>query len=676
MLSNISSKHFSAISLKNFIPKRVDFSSVCSVLPNQFTFNQSFKNDSKYIRFFSQSNSISKIETLKEKADLGDREAQYELGSYYLSNENKKVPDNEKGVHYIKLAAEGNHPTACYMYSTFLKNGFHVEKDLDQSLKYLTYAADHNLEIAQFELALEYYTGKRFPSDMSKALHYFCLSAENGNVTSCETVGTFLTQGIGCKPDVEKATKYLEIGSKLKSGLCKYQLSVIKSIDNKEESISLLKESADLGFPIAQHEYSKYLLFQKKNEKEAEKYLRLAANQNDSQSCLELSNILKKSGNAIKKREAFLFLKKAADLDNESAMVMLGKLLCGDKDISYGVQVTPDVNLALKYLKRAASQSNDPESSIEYATRLGDFLNLPNSSSTLDVDHVEKECIQFYDKGIKNAEQFHIMKPKYIISYAYFLSSRGKNANAVRKLISQAHLNDPAISYALAVVGSKELKIMSLNFLKKALIAMFPNSKNTEIEKLFDLNIDPTEYEQKFDLLKSNYKKDPSDIKSKLGIAFYTSIGAGGAKLDVNKALEMIKETANDGSLLAAKIYSAWMFENLDGGQKDLEKLTEAIEICKKAADENDADSQYLYGKLMVNGSWFVEANVPEGIQYLEKAAPKNSNAAFLLGSLYFNGDLVEPSLEKAEKFIEMAADLNHPQAKQVLEKNFPAPSA
>lgn len=668
MLSKISKRNFISASLNNLVPRKIDFTSFNSVLPNKFTNNQLI--NTKFERFFTQSNSKSKVEILKEKADMGDSEAQYELGSFYLSPDKNGTIDNEKGVHYIKLAAEHNHPIACYMYSMYLKNGFHVQKDLNQSLKYLTYAADHNLEVAQFELALEYYTGKRFPVDLEKAFHYFCLSADNKNAISCETVGTFLIQGIGCKPDMQRAIKYFEHGSELKSALCKYQLSIIYSIDDRNKSLRYLKESADLGFLPAQQDYIKFLLYTEKNDKEAEKYLRLAANQNDAESCINLSDLLKRSNNAIKKREAFLLLKKAANLGNSDAMLRLGKIIGGQKDLSYGIDVKTDTNLAMKYLKNAADQGKNAEAFIEYAKLLISILDSPSKSATFDVKKAEEEVVDFFNKGIDHSKRMGTLDPKDVFTFADFYIKRNKIHQAYDVLYANNSLKSPLIPFKLCTIshdgfGHQHNLLHHMLLIKETLKLMFPRS-DLNLEFLNPKGIkNKSKYVNK---LKLALDKNTKDTNSKLALSFCYLEGIG-IDQDIKTGLEMMKQCAESGNAVAMKIYPAWMFENVDGSSKTKEELDEALSICKKAADENnDTDAMLLYGKLKVYGNSSVDLDPDEGVKYLSKAAELNNvDALYLLGVLYKDGFGVKMDIEKAEKYLNEAKILGHPKANEVL---------
>lgn len=380
-LSLLSRKHFTTASFNNFIPQKINFSSIDNFLINQFTVceTKSSNNHQKFARFFSKSSQKSKIEILQERSKLGDRDAQFELGSYYLSK-NNKMADFEKGIKYIKTAAENNQLFACYKYSRYLKKGFIVKKDLSKSLQYLTFAADNDLEIAQFKLATEYYEGGCFPRDLKRSHHYFCLSAANKNSTSCKIVGNFYIQGIGCNRDINLAKKYFELGSKLNCPVCKYHLSIIYKIDNKKESIDILKDSADLGFSEAQADYGKYLLLVEKNKKEAEKYFRLAANQNDPESNFKLWEILKGSNDNKRNNEAELFLKKAADLGHEMAMQYDCRVPEND-DNSFGYHILSSLDFEPEKPKNIEKRETDFEFPAKHEIEsqlktLNDILNL------------------------------------------------------------------------------------------------------------------------------------------------------------------------------------------------------------------------------------------------------------------------------------------------------------
>lgn len=191
-----------------------------------------------------------------------------------ILSSNAPVHNNEKGVYYIKLAADNGHPIASYMYGMFLKKGFQIKIDLPQSEKYLIFAADNGNVDAQFELALEYYLGKSLSQNHTKSLHYFCLDAENKNKIACETPGSFYMDEIGCDHINDKATQYLKLGSDLGSVLCKYRLSLCYDSSQPDESQTLLKQAADLGYAQAKLDYGLLLLERENNKKEAENYFK------------------------------------------------------------------------------------------------------------------------------------------------------------------------------------------------------------------------------------------------------------------------------------------------------------------------------------------------------------------------------------------------------------------
>ena len=119
MLSNFAIKHFTTASFINFIPKNIDLVSLNKVVPNQIINNEPLNcrnRNENFKRHFAKWFSKSKIEALREKSNLGDYDAQFELGSYYLSF------NNDEGIRYIKNEADHNNIFACYTYGKFLKD--------------------------------------------------------------------------------------------------------------------------------------------------------------------------------------------------------------------------------------------------------------------------------------------------------------------------------------------------------------------------------------------------------------------------------------------------------------------------------------------------------------------------------------------------------------------------
>ena len=115
----------------------------------------------------------SYVDEIKSRAEQGDRWAQNELGFWYV-------------------------------------NGYGVQQDFEKAVKWFEKAADNDLAVGQFNLALCYIKGEGTAKDMGKAISYLQKSA-NQNCSKAELdLGCLLIEGVGVVADKEKAKYWLE----------------------------------------------------------------------------------------------------------------------------------------------------------------------------------------------------------------------------------------------------------------------------------------------------------------------------------------------------------------------------------------------------------------------------------------------------------------------------------
>ena len=92
-----------------------------------------------------------------------------------------------------------------------------------------------------------------------------------------------------------------------------------------------------------------------------------------------------------------------------------------------------------------------------------------------------------------------------------------------------------------------------------------------------------------------------------------------------------------------------------------------AVELFKKAADQNLAIAQNKLGECYFNGLG-VEKDTSKAIEYLQKAADNNlTMAQTLLGECYLNGNGVKKDTSKAMEYLHKAADKGDQKAKKLL---------
>ena len=142
---------------------------------------------------------------------------------------------------------------------------------------------------------------------------------------------------------------------------------------------------------------------------------------------------------------------------------------------------------------------------------------------------------------------------------------------------------------------------------------------------------------------------------------FYSS-GKNVVEIDMNKALEWLKKSAEQGNKKA--------YNNLAGfyatGVGVKISKSKAFKWFKKGADIGDAVSQYEIGKFYDFGH-VVQKDVKQAIKWYKKAAAQNyKKAQIILGTTYYYGD-EDSDIQKNYK---KAADWYYTAAKNTNNEN------
>ncbi|MEZ0225645.1 MAG: tetratricopeptide repeat protein [Alphaproteobacteria bacterium] len=116
------------------------------------------------------------LETTKKKADAGDADAEYILGSRYAQGWGVEK-DSEAALKWLLLSAGQGHPLAQSDVAVRLLNANRIPEALD----WMTKAANKGVTNSQFELASIYLDGKLVQQDKDKAVFWFKKAADAGD---------------------------------------------------------------------------------------------------------------------------------------------------------------------------------------------------------------------------------------------------------------------------------------------------------------------------------------------------------------------------------------------------------------------------------------------------------------------------------------------------------------
>ncbi|MEP4888992.1 MAG: SEL1-like repeat protein [Aliiglaciecola sp.] len=185
------------------------------------------------------------IQRFKQAAQLGDKDALFELGviyragelveknikqsiAYYVQAVNKGsfraaanlgyiyehgegVPvDLERAVNFYQFSARGGNPTGQNNYATALRYGNGVEKDLESAISWYQKAASQGNGFAAENLADIYYLGEHGESDYKLACDYYEKAVEFDLQSALYDVGYCYFYGEGREQNIDVGLKYLE----------------------------------------------------------------------------------------------------------------------------------------------------------------------------------------------------------------------------------------------------------------------------------------------------------------------------------------------------------------------------------------------------------------------------------------------------------------------------------
>jgi TPR repeat protein len=136
---------------------------------------------------------------LVKRAELGDANAQCDLGICYF--EGTGVPMNEKkAVEWYKKSAEKGNAYAQCLLGVCLSNGNGITKNERESLRWITKSAEQGDAIGQFNLGAVYMQGIGVPKDKKKCVIWWTKAAEQESLVS----GEHLVISRLCKRELEK----------------------------------------------------------------------------------------------------------------------------------------------------------------------------------------------------------------------------------------------------------------------------------------------------------------------------------------------------------------------------------------------------------------------------------------------------------------------------------------
>jgi len=212
--------------------------------------------------FYQQNKRQSGIEQFKLSANLGDKDALFELGIIYSGSQGvtadpelsvdyyKKaisagshraaanlgykyevgegvVVDRKKALSYYRYAASGNSATGKNNYATFLRYGTEIEKDVELAKKFYLQSFEMGNDYAANNLGDMYYYGEFGEPDYQAACQYYEVAVKRGFLDALYDTGYCYLHGEGQELDVDKGISYMNEAYKHKSADAAFSLGAL-----------------------------------------------------------------------------------------------------------------------------------------------------------------------------------------------------------------------------------------------------------------------------------------------------------------------------------------------------------------------------------------------------------------------------------------------------------------
>ena len=347
------------------------------------------------------------------EAETGNAFAMYDLGRMCADGLGCE-PDPEAAQNWYQkaltafLAAEQTAeerqlPYLWYRIGKMYAAGLGTEQDYASAAEWFSKAVSWNHKYAQYSLAGLYYRGQGVGQSFKQALLLYQMSAEQGNPYASYELAKMFRDGIGTKPDPERAggyfkevftgfssleeeshedklqyrlgwmlhtgtgtekddvlaAEYWEHATRLGNVHAQYALGKLwleNGTGDPKQAVEWLEKAAKAGNGAAQYALAKIYRDGEHVPQDIEKAVKLftlSAEQENEYAAYQLGKLYL-SGEYLQKdvAEGIRFMETAAEKGNQYAQYALGKLyLCGD-------DVPRDKEKAVFYLQASAAQGN------------------------------------------------------------------------------------------------------------------------------------------------------------------------------------------------------------------------------------------------------------------------------------------------------------------------------
>jgi TPR repeat protein len=142
------------------------------------------------------------IPALKQRAESGDAQAQFELGRAY--EEGKDVPqDDGNAAEWYRKAAEQGNARAENSLGVMYALGHGITRDREEAFRWYRKAAKQGMDEAMYNIAIAYYNGEGIDANLGDAATWMMLASRKGDAQATEALN-HISQEMNNRMDLSK----------------------------------------------------------------------------------------------------------------------------------------------------------------------------------------------------------------------------------------------------------------------------------------------------------------------------------------------------------------------------------------------------------------------------------------------------------------------------------------
>lgn len=640
-------------------------------------------------------------ERLKHAASKGHALAQFIVSAW--SGNKTTSAELVLGCFLAKVASDGNPKGMCVLARCF-EEGFGAGKDLNQTFKWFSQAADQNDPDGLFGLARCYDQGLGIPADLDRAASLYQAAAGLGHNSALYNVASMIQHGEGLPKDEAKAYQLFQKASSGGNadalyGVAHCYLTGRGTPKNEKEGMSLCLDAAKKGSILAQIQLGDY--FRQNGHFEAAlHWYQAAAERGNGAACWRVACCYQNgSGVQADHKKALHYCVLAAEGGCPDAQIILAEdaFANGDKAAAAG------------WFEKAGDQGN-----IDALIRLGClFLEghgvEQNRERAFQIfEQVAPEATDglywlglchFHGWGTpqdlpKAVEMFQLASEHGVVEAMITLAGCLKNGMGVHQDFTRsAQLYEQAANAgsasAMFFIGRcyqdgrgvpQDVKKAEEWFRASAakgdndavfVLATLTQSKDEALAKFLALAdegaadaqyqaamilLERKQYDRAFLLMKQSAAQGLVAAQFELGNFYFKGFGVA---VNFQEAVRWYTVAAERGDNGAQNNLGA-RYRNGEGVPRDPAKAVYWFEL---AAAAGNSEAQFNLGACYCLGDG-VEKNEARGCQLYQLAADQGHlDALFYLGVCYFNGKGVPKNIQRALELFTQASEKGHSQA-------------